>query len=231
MARHRRLRWSTRLQRQPDEQTLPLGYWSRTLSAAERNYSTTEKECLAIVWAVTHLRPYIERTEFTVRTDHHALRWVMNLSDAQGRLARWRLRLAEFIFKVEYHPGAAHYAADAMSRLPHQPVPREPIEEDIPVCMIRPDNPSALEENSPSPIREVPLISTEVLFEHQCLDPIARRLRQTMLHDPSWDFDDNGLLVERLSSGEVQVHIPFPCVMRVPVPYSLSLPSPRTAQT
>lgn len=196
------------LQRQPDDQTLPLGYWSRTLSSAERNYSTTEKECLAIVWAVTHLRPYLERTEFIVRTDHHALRWVMNLSDAQGRLARWRLRLAEFIFKVEYHPGAAHYAADAMSRLPHQPVPRDPIEDEIPVCTVVADHSSALEENSSSPVREVPLISTEVLFEHQCLDPIARRLRQTMLHDPSWDFDVNGLLVERLPSGEVQVHVP-----------------------
>ena len=116
------------LQEQPDGQTLPLGYWSRTLNAAERNYSTTEKECLAIVWAVTHLRPYLEGNKFTVRTDHHALRWVMNLSDAQGRLARWRLRLAEFDFKVEYHPGSAHHAADALSRLPHQPVPAQPIE-------------------------------------------------------------------------------------------------------
>jgi RNase H-like domain found in reverse transcriptase len=115
------------LQEQSDGKPLPLGYWSRTLNTAKRNYSTTEKECLAIVLEVTHLRPYLEGTEFTVRTDHHALRWVMNLSDAQGHLARWRLRLAEFTVKVEYHPGIAHHAADAMSRLPHQSIPSEPI--------------------------------------------------------------------------------------------------------
>jgi RNase H-like domain found in reverse transcriptase len=89
------------LQEQPNGQTIPLGYWSRTMNTADRNYFTTEKECLAIVWAVTHLRPYTEGNSFTVQMDHHALRWVMNLSDAQGRLARWRLRLAEFDFKVE----------------------------------------------------------------------------------------------------------------------------------
>jgi RNase H-like domain found in reverse transcriptase len=108
------------LKLQPDGKPLPLGYWSRTLNSAEKNYFATEKECLAIVWSVTHLHPYREGIRFTVRTDHHALRWVMNLSDAQGRLARWRLRLAESTFKVEYHHGAAHPASDALSRLPHQ---------------------------------------------------------------------------------------------------------------
>jgi hypothetical protein len=132
----------------------------------------------------------------------------MNLSDALRRLARWRLQLAEFIFKVKYHPGAAHYAADAMSRLPHQPVPRDPTEDYIPVCAVVLDHPSALEENLPTPIRRVPLFRTGVLYEHRCLDPIARRLRQTMLRDPSWDYDDNGLLVQRLLSREVQVHVP-----------------------
>jgi RNase H-like domain found in reverse transcriptase len=71
------------------------------MNTADRNYFTTEKECLAIVWAVTHLRPYMEGNSFTVQMDHHALRWVMNLSNAQGRLSRWRLRLAEIDFKVE----------------------------------------------------------------------------------------------------------------------------------
>jgi hypothetical protein len=169
------------IQEQPNGKSLPLGHWSRTLNSAEKNYSTTENECLAIVWAITHLRPYLEGTEFTGRTDHHALRWVMNLSDAQGRLARWRLRLAEFTFKVEYHPGIAHHAADAMSRLPHQRISTEPIEEEIPIYTATshlpglPTFPTALEENFPDPITEVPLVHIDTLFDNQWLDPIARR--------------------------------------------------------
>ena len=217
------------IQNQPDGKSLPLGYWSRTLNAAERNYSTTEKECLAIVWAVTHLRPYLEGTEFTVRTDHHALRWVMNLSDAQGRLARWRLRLAEFTFKVEYHPGIAHHAADAMSRIPHQAVPSEPIEEDIPVCAVNNPLPvlerfpTALQEGSPDPIQEIPLVHVETLFEYQCRDPLARHRSEARLSDLTWDYDCHGILGHRKSSGEVEVYVPpalrneGPCAIIYPV--------------
>jgi hypothetical protein len=108
---------------------------------------------------VTHLRPYLEVNTFTVRTDHHALRWVINISDAQGRLSRWRLCLAEFDFKVEYNPGSAHHAADALSRLPHQPVPAQPIDLLIPVF--------ALDEAPLSPIEEIPIVMDESLFEHR----------------------------------------------------------------
>jgi RNase H-like domain found in reverse transcriptase/Reverse transcriptase (RNA-dependent DNA polymerase) len=84
------------LQEQPDGTQKPIGYWSRGLTSAEKYYSTTEKECLEIVWATLHLRPYLEGQKFIIGTDHRSLRWVLNLSDAQGRLARWRLRLLEF---------------------------------------------------------------------------------------------------------------------------------------
>ncbi len=65
------------------------------------------------------LRPYLEGVRFTVRTDHHALRWVLSCSRTEShcRLERWRLRLLEFDFEVQYRPGATHHAADVMSRL------------------------------------------------------------------------------------------------------------------
>jgi len=84
------------LQEQPDQSTRPVGYWSRSLNAAERNYSTTERESLAVVWASLLLRPHIVGTRFTVRTDHAALKWMLHMDGAHGRFARWGLRLAEF---------------------------------------------------------------------------------------------------------------------------------------
>ncbi len=74
---------------------MPVRYWGRDLIPAERNYSATERECLAIVWAILRLRPYLERTRFKIRTDHHALKWALFVAMAEGRLAKWRLRLGE----------------------------------------------------------------------------------------------------------------------------------------
>ena len=59
----------------------PLGYWSRTLTAPERNYSATERECLVVVWALQILRPYLLYESFTVYTGHHSLRWLMMVND------------------------------------------------------------------------------------------------------------------------------------------------------
>ena len=96
----------------------PVGFWSRSLNPAEKNYSVGEKECLAIIWAVQILRPYLERKHFDLYTDHQSLKWMMSLTDASGRLGRWRLRLLEFDFTIKYRKGAVNRIADAVSRLP-----------------------------------------------------------------------------------------------------------------
>ncbi|CAN8076686.1 unnamed protein product [Agarophyton chilense] len=105
------------LQTAPNRERRPVGYWSRSLNVHEKNYSVSEKECLAVVWALQTLRPYLMGNHFTVFTDHASLRWLLSILEPSGRLMRWRLRLAEFDFDVQYRKGSYNTQADALSRL------------------------------------------------------------------------------------------------------------------
>ncbi|GFV75356.1 retrovirus-related Pol polyprotein from transposon 17.6 [Trichonephila clavipes] len=94
----------------------PIEYASRLLTPAERNYSTTEREALAVVWALKKFRGYIEGTEITVASDHQPLKWLLNLKSPTGRLARWALEIQSFNLKVQYIFGKANVVADMLSR-------------------------------------------------------------------------------------------------------------------
>lgn len=94
----------------------PIGYFSKTLTDTERNYDTTEKECLAIIWATPLLRPYSEGTLFILRTAHDPLKWLF-ARQATGKLARCWLKLQEFDFKLEYLRGTKNAIAYATLQL------------------------------------------------------------------------------------------------------------------
>ena len=94
-----------------------ISYASRTLSEAKIKYSTTEKECLAIVWAIQKYRPYLEGYKFTVVTDHSSLRWLHNLKNPTGRLARWSLSLLEYDFDILPRKGSQQHVPDALSQM------------------------------------------------------------------------------------------------------------------
>lgn len=89
----------------------------KALTGPETRYSVTDQECLAVIWAVRKYRPYLEGYHFTVVTDHSSLRWLHNLKDPIGRLARWALDLSGYHMTIEYRRGTENETADAISRL------------------------------------------------------------------------------------------------------------------
>ncbi|XP_025271338.1 uncharacterized protein LOC112639973 [Camponotus floridanus] len=95
-----------------------IAYASRTLNDAERNYSATELECLAVVWGIRRMRDYLEGYRFTVVTDHQSLKWLQHLENPSGRLGRWLFELQQFDFTIHYRRGGQNQVADALSREP-----------------------------------------------------------------------------------------------------------------
>ena len=94
----------------------PVAFHSRLLSKTERNYSTTERELLAVVDSVIHFRPYIDCSHFILVTDHMCLKWLKTLNNPSGRLARWAMQLACFDFEIRHRKGALHVVPDVLSR-------------------------------------------------------------------------------------------------------------------
>ena len=101
-----------------DGQEKVIGYFSKTLSKPERNYCVTRRELLAVVKAVEHFYKYLYGRKFLLRTDHAALKWLLQFKNPEGQVARWIERLQEFDFDTEHRAGAIHRNADALSRRP-----------------------------------------------------------------------------------------------------------------
>ncbi|CAM8915422.1 unnamed protein product [Rhodiola kirilowii] len=129
-----------RIERKP----VVIYYASRTLDMAQRNYSTTEKELLAVVFALEKFRSYLLGTKVVVYSDHAAIRYLMTKKEAKPRLIRWVLLLQEFNVEIKDKKGVENTVADHLSRL------------------IREEEPAGLPRSFP--------MSTSTLSRDGCLD-------------------------------------------------------------
>ncbi|KAL6310923.1 hypothetical protein AAG906_027986 [Vitis piasezkii] len=92
-------------------------YASKSLNDAQKNYTTTEKELLAVVYALDKFRAYLIGSSIVVFTDHSALKYLLTKQDAKARLIRWILLLQEFNLQIRDKKGVENVVVDHLSRL------------------------------------------------------------------------------------------------------------------
>ena len=95
-------------------------YTSRTLNCAQMNYTTTEKELLAVIFALDKFRSYLIGSPTVVYSDHAAIRYLMSKQDAKPRLLRWILLIQEFNLTIKDKKGAENVVADHLLRLTNE---------------------------------------------------------------------------------------------------------------
>ncbi len=106
-----------------------LAYASRKLSRPERNYCVTRRELLAVVVYLKYFKQYIYGRKVTVRTDHSALRWILNFKNPEGQMARWLEVISEYDIEIQHRAGKKHGNADGLSRRPCKQCGREELVE------------------------------------------------------------------------------------------------------
>ncbi|GFX31379.1 retrovirus-related Pol polyprotein from transposon 17.6 [Trichonephila clavipes] len=101
-----------------NQEQRPVVFAYHTLSSAERNYTVTERESLAVVWALNKFRTHLGSLPIKVTTDHAALTRLTLGKNLSSRMIRWVLKLADFNIECERRSGTQNAVADALSRNP-----------------------------------------------------------------------------------------------------------------
>ena len=180
-----------------------IAYGGRELNHAETNYSTTEREALAVVAGVKRYQSYLSGTKFYIHTDHGSLSWLMRIKDPTSRLARWALQLQQYDFAIIHRAGTSNGNADALSRRSYV----------APLSVLQ-ENPIIL----PVGVIEPPCPPTPTLYSLQRQDsdlaPIIQYLetaelptsngdaRSLLLQIDSYYLDSNGILCHLWTPGK-----------------------------
>ena len=153
----------------------PVSFSSRALSPSEKNYSVTELETLAVVWAVKHYRAYLYGHDVKIVTDHSAVKALLANPSPSGKHARWWLQVyGSGVRKVEivYRPGRENSRADALSRNPTEAPKHHAL--DVQVAAV-----SCGETDITTLLQDSPGEDTPCDFDkEQEKDPELRQLRQ-----------------------------------------------------
>jgi len=105
------------LQQEQDGLLRVIGYASETFTATEQRYCITRKELAGMIFGLKHYRKYLLGRQFTIRTDHAALSYLLTAKDLIGQQARWVELLSEYTFTIQHRAGKSHSNADALSRI------------------------------------------------------------------------------------------------------------------
>lgn len=161
-----------------------ISYYSKTLNAAQKRYSTTERELLAAHMAIMEFKHYLLGKRFTLITDHSPLRLLQTHKDPHHRLARWVANLMQFDFVVKPIRGSSNVDADTMSRLIEENDPdaddedlvARPFEEIIRMIQQVTTNSDQVEANEAQPTVEVIADPSVDIRQEQRQDEFCRRI-------------------------------------------------------
>ena len=181
-----------------------------------------------MVWALTTLRPYLQCESFIAYSDQASLRWLLKIANPSGRLMRWRLRLSEFDFTVQYKRGLCNTQADALPRLATLGETKSDIDDEIPCFMIEGDDivhndeidfisadyaefdEMLVTENAEPPADLLTPVVVEELLQAQAADSFCQEVRSRLNGGEELPFFDNdrGYLVRAVQT-RLQIVIPF----------------------